>query len=283
MPSNAQHETQVGAVEQEVFEGLSIAWTPAPLWRRTFAYCVDMGLLTLISYIGILALFFIFGALFVGFTTFLGTLPEKISKLGEGSGAIIGILLIAVAVLAFMSIFHIYFVYFEYKNGATPGKKLFGLKVLSINGARLGKAQCWIREIFRYLDNLLIPALVAWGMTDRRQRIGDLASGCMVIWSPSAEKSQSFLYYVEVLKPRLMLPHERKKVLEICYPLFVTKKHNQVSELVLSQLEDFADSVFQGKIPENFKREWKMRFLAEHCLQDSIENNVLSPESPIAK
>lgn len=100
--------------------------------------------------------------------------------------------------------------FFEsYWNGQTPGKRIFGLRVLSINGEPINGLQAVMRNVLRYADLFpllslrifdpiaqefgaeampdvyMIPTLVlgltVMAMTKRFQRLGDLVCGTMVV------------------------------------------------------------------------------------------------------
>lgn len=79
-------------------------------------------------------------------------------------------------------------------NGQTPGKKLIGLRVVTLDGRPINALQAILRNILRSVDSLPtfplvggIPAtcyLVGLGsclMTVRYQRLGDLACGTIVV------------------------------------------------------------------------------------------------------
>lgn len=82
-------------------------------------------------------------------------------------------------------------------NGQTPGKRLLGLRVLSVDGQPITGWQAVLRNVLRTVDAmpLLIPQLAMVGiytatfqiglfstmMTRRAQRLGDLACGTMVV------------------------------------------------------------------------------------------------------
>lgn len=83
-----------------------------------------------------------------------------------------------------------------YCNGQTPGKRLTGLRVVSDEGQPINGWQAVLRNFLRAADSLpailvsdtiAIPVptyllgLLAATMTDRCQRLGDLAAGTMVI------------------------------------------------------------------------------------------------------
>jgi uncharacterized RDD family membrane protein YckC len=88
-----------------------------------------------------------------------------------------------------------YFGLFEtFWNGQTPGKRLMGLRVLSVDGRPINALQAMMRNVLRSVDamplwglsaELSVPfymvALVSMAVSDRYQRLGDLACGTIVV------------------------------------------------------------------------------------------------------
>jgi len=70
-------------------------------------------------------------------------------------------------------------------NGQTPGKRLTHLRVLSVDGQPINAHQAILRNILRAADAQPLfffqVGLVAMTLNDRFQRLGDLASGTMVV------------------------------------------------------------------------------------------------------
>jgi uncharacterized RDD family membrane protein YckC len=72
-------------------------------------------------------------------------------------------------------------------RGQTVGKRLMGLRVVDAQGLRLEPSQVIVRNLLRLLDAL--PALylvggIACVFSRRRQRLGDLAAGTVVVRTP---------------------------------------------------------------------------------------------------
>lgn len=74
------------------------------------------------------------------------------------------------------------------RNGQTPGKAVFGLRVVSADGWPAAPTQHVLRSLLWPLDVLLpVPmpfgllGLVAILLTERRQRLGDLVAGTIVV------------------------------------------------------------------------------------------------------
>ena len=97
---------------------------------------------------------------------------------------------IALMILGFFLLQTFYAALLEWRwDGQTVGKRLLGLRVIDAGGMRLTFPQILMRNLFRALD--LLPAFYALGgvcawLTSKRQRLGDLAAGTVVIAAPPA-------------------------------------------------------------------------------------------------
>lgn len=70
------------------------------------------------------------------------------------------------------------------RSGRTPGKKIVGIRVVPIEGGPLGVGQSISRNLLRLVDMMPIGYLtgsLAILASKRRQRLGDLAAGTIVI------------------------------------------------------------------------------------------------------
>lgn len=78
----------------------------------------------------------------------------------------------------------VYFALWEGRGGRTPGKMVFGLRVVTVTGRPAGFAQAALRNVLRAADVLptgYVAGLVAMALTARAQRLGDLVAGTMVV------------------------------------------------------------------------------------------------------
>jgi uncharacterized RDD family membrane protein YckC len=68
-------------------------------------------------------------------------------------------------------------------DGRTPGKRAMGLRVVRIDGARVGLAESLGRNLLRAVELPLAyaPAILAVALGRRRQRLGDLVAGTLVV------------------------------------------------------------------------------------------------------
>jgi uncharacterized RDD family membrane protein YckC len=92
---------------------------------------------------------------------------------------------LAVVVIAAFLLFYGYFAGFEaFWHGQTPGKRMIGLRVLSVTGRPARIDEAILRNLLRVIDQL--PGVYAIGIVTmlvsaRNQRLGDLAAGTVVV------------------------------------------------------------------------------------------------------
>lgn len=180
-------ETLDTVVSAETPEGIAIELRPAGLGARCFAYLIDQ----LVRFVILYAV-----ALPLSFTGRFGY----------------GILLIVMFLLAW-----IYPVVFELSRwGATPGKRLLGIKVVMDNGLPITPAASLTRNLLRTAD--FLPALYGSGIVSmllRRdfKRLGDIAANTLVVYQPEAAPKVA-LEYVEPRPPvRPLDPQEQATII----------------------------------------------------------------------
>ncbi len=88
--------------------------------------------------------------------------------------------------VAVIAVWFAYFFLSEWLLSATPGKLLAGLTVKTIDGGRINSRQAGIRTLLRIVEvNPFIvgalPAAICVLVTQRRQRIGDVLAGTVVV------------------------------------------------------------------------------------------------------
>jgi uncharacterized RDD family membrane protein YckC len=74
-----------------------------------------------------------------------------------------------------------YFFALESDEGQTIGKKLMKIRVVRADGRPAGMGEVAVRTILRVVDNYLVGMIAMVATGDRRQRIGDLAAGTIVV------------------------------------------------------------------------------------------------------
>ncbi len=68
-------------------------------------------------------------------------------------------------------------------DGQTPGKRALGLRVVRLDGAPVGLGESLVRNALRVVELPLgyAPAVLAVALGSRRQRLGDLVAGTLVV------------------------------------------------------------------------------------------------------
>jgi uncharacterized RDD family membrane protein YckC len=257
-----------GDEQTTVYSGLSVQLKPAPLVKRVVAYCVDLSIISLLFYLVVIAGVF----LFMGSAGVVAMLSQTLdSSIGMAAG--LAALLVILAILLVMMIFHDgYFLYFEYKKGTTPGKKIFGLKVVSLKAGRLSLGQVVLRHLFRYIDcAMIVPGVISVLVTERRQRIGDLVASTLVVHSDEREHKSDFLYLKpedyhllkETLNPGPIPEDVAKAYLRFSYPHYILN-HPADGAVVAHWEREIRNFLPAGA---NLETAVLLRFFAEWCLQ----------------
>ncbi|NTW14239.1 MAG: hypothetical protein HGA31_04390 [Candidatus Moranbacteria bacterium] len=117
----------------------------------------------------------------IAFLVFLAASPVAIALTAagfstDGISTVIKIL--------WYSVTAVYFIWFTYRNGATFGKKIVGIRVISVDGKKMDLSQVLLREIVgKFVSNvtILIGYLMA-GFTKRKQALHDKIAATLVIY-----------------------------------------------------------------------------------------------------
>jgi uncharacterized RDD family membrane protein YckC len=101
-----------------------------------------------------------------------------------------------------------YFFAMESGDGQTVGKKLMKLRVVRTNGSPVGMREVAVRTVLRVVDNYLVGLIVMLATGDRRQRIGDLAAGTIIVdaSAPAAPVAEQAVEAVEADEPAAPAP-----------------------------------------------------------------------------
>jgi uncharacterized RDD family membrane protein YckC len=248
----------------EVFAGLSVQLQRAPLSKRYLALAADLGLISIVTPVVFFALSLL-GAFAYGALASLGV--------GRNVLDVLGIAALVLIVLFSFGSMHAYYIWQEFKQGTTPGKKIFGLRVVSLRGPRLTLGQCALRETLRLVDlGLLFPGLIATLASRKGQRLGDMAAGTMVVWSPEKEREGGHLYlrsdaYAAMLErhPPAVLPRRelQQQCLTFAYSAFVIGRGATTEALQLW------DRIVLEHVPaaQNVDPRSRLLFFAELCFQ----------------
>lgn len=260
-----------------VYDGLSVHLTAAPLGKRTLAYLIDLGVIYAIT-IPLFIVFGFFGAIVFGFWK---TENEGTSK-SAGFAPILLILLALVILLGLAALYHGYFVYYEYKKGATPGKQIFGLRVVSSDGTRMRLGQCVLRDLMRYVDCIMVlPGLLSVLLSKNSQRMGDLMAGTRVVHSNVKENCEMFLYVkhdhyhylYDLLEPSVVPIQFCRKYLERAYNAYVSPTRAPFSRAEVHFWEPQLLEFLPQARNHGLDQTTTMLFFAELCYQTLHTNH----------
>ena len=99
-----------------------------------------------------------------------------------------------VIILAFFVTYTVYNVYFEiFEGGQTIGKRIFGLRVVTLNGRELRPLQSILRNFFRIMD-MLLAAPVFMMLRSDSLRIADILMDTKVIYKKEKEYAANELF-----------------------------------------------------------------------------------------
>lgn len=99
-------------------------------------------------------------------------------------GAVGGRIGTAIATVPTLVVALAYYIYLEGTYGQTLGKKAVGLVVAKADGSDCDFTASAIRNVLRIVDNLIpvyLLGVVAILLTDRNQRVGDIAADTVVV------------------------------------------------------------------------------------------------------
>ncbi|MGH8558054.1 MAG: RDD family protein [Methylococcales bacterium] len=111
-----------------------------------------------------------------------------------------------------------YPVFFElYKQGATPGKRSLGIKVVNDDGTEVTPQSSLIRNLLRGID--FLPLLYGFGLISMLynpdfKRLGDLAAGTLVVYQDKPSATVSIMQEAPRAPPVNLTANEQKAVIE---------------------------------------------------------------------
>lgn len=175
-------------LQLETPEGVELALRTAGPVPRALAFAIDIGIRMLI---------------FLALSMTLGAL-------GKSGG---GILLLAVFILEWF-----YPVLFEiFWDGATPGKRSVGIKVMQDDGSPIRWSSSVLRNLMRTVDFLPLAygiGIVSMLTSAEFKRMGDRAAGTIVVYRSEASTSDLKLEQAAEAPPWPLSPAEQKTIID---------------------------------------------------------------------
>ncbi|ODC05121.1 hypothetical protein BFW38_02005 [Terasakiispira papahanaumokuakeensis] len=197
----------------ETPEGIDFVQSAAGPVPRILAYLIDLGWRLLVYLVLSIATAFIGG---------LGT----------------GFLLIVTFLLEWF-----YPVYFEvYRQGQTPGKRVMQLCVVNTDFTPITFAPSLIRNLLRWADFLplfYLAGLLSMVLSDRFQRLGDLAAGTLVIYRDQALRQARMVDEpIQPLAPAVPLTRDERQGIAL-----LMQRADQVSESRQVELANWLEPI----------------------------------------
>jgi uncharacterized RDD family membrane protein YckC len=231
---------------------IEIDFPISPFHRRMFAYILDT--MTMIIY-GLLC------------NKIAGYLPQK-----NISGNTWLIILIGFPVVFYYPILEIL------TNGQTIGKKIMGIRVITLDGGHASISQYILRWVFRladfpfwifgaialgslpwWLSFLLFSGIACVIISDKSQRIGDIVAGTIVIFTRSSTSWQDTVF-IEV-----------ESNYEARYPQVMQMSDKDINSLktIISTVKKSRNHDLAFRIAERIK--WKLQIQGDQDALDFLE------------
>lgn len=137
-----------------------------------------------------------------------------------------------------------YYIFFEVIwNGQSPGKRLFGIRVIRVDGTPITVSESIIRNLVRLID--LLPTAYGVGVVTmfinpNSRRVGDLAAGTIVIHDRQVDD----LLYFSQLRPGIINTLASKKDIPEGFPVEkVSQNELQIIEEFLARRQSLSNRV----------------------------------------
>lgn len=177
--------------------------------------------------------------------------------------------IIIALLVTFVLQFGYFFLFEVFMKGATPGKKIVGLKVMMANGEPLSATASLIRNFIRIGD--MLPGIYAVGiitvvLTKRYMRVGDLAANTIVVKARDKKNSIAEAPAAPAEHRSLILTQKEEALLVEYY----SRKRDPGNQVNSEVLEAQLYHHFYGKVglvpnlPNNFTRKQYLDKLMEH-------------------
>ncbi len=110
-------------------------------------------------------------------------------------------LIMTLLIIASLPVLLYHFLSETFMNGQSLGKKIVGIKVVKVDGTQAGISSYMLRSLFRIIDIQLLNglvAIIAIPVSDKSQRLGDMAAGTTVIKKNGSVSLRDTILYREI-------------------------------------------------------------------------------------
>ncbi|NLO39572.1 MAG: RDD family protein [Ruminiclostridium sp.] len=171
--------------------------------------------------------------------------------------------------LTFVLQFGYFFLFEVFMKGATPGKKIVGLKVIMANGEPISVTAALIRNFIRIGD--MLPGIYAVGVitvffSSKYMRVGDIAANTVVVKVRKKKNSLAQPSVIPVESRSLILSQKEEALLtEYSYRKQAVKNQINSDALEAQLYHHFYPKVgLVPNLPNNFTRKQYLDKLMEH-------------------
>ncbi len=179
-------------------------------------------------------------------------------------------LYVVIALLAiFITQFGYFFLFEVFMHGATPGKKIVGLKVMMANGEPVSVTASLIRNLIRIGD--MLPGIYAVGvicviLTRRYMRVGDLAANTVVVKARDKKNAVIDPPFASAERRNLILSQKEEALLAEYFSRQQNPRNQIKSDILEAQLyHHFYTKVgLVPNLPDNFTRKQYLDKLMEY-------------------
>jgi len=153
-------------------------------------------------------------------------------------------------------------------NGQSAGKKIMGIKVISLDGNQASFSQYLIRWLFRIVDFSLsgsVVALIMVAVTERKQRLGDLVAGTVLVKTkPRIQMSDTIFHAI----------HEDDY--QVIYPEVINLRDQDIQLIkeILKSVTESGNSILAFQAQQ--KVEQVLNIHSQHTDSKSFLNTVLA-------
>jgi uncharacterized RDD family membrane protein YckC len=116
-------------------------------------------------------------------------------------------------------------------KGRTPGKRMTGIRIVTLRGETPGTGAILIRNLFRLIDSLpmaYVIGLVCTLCTRQHVRIGDLAAGTLLVYEDKIDK-ESLHHATRLAINSRLTPEDQDLLLEILERWNTLERNSRIS------------------------------------------------------
>jgi uncharacterized RDD family membrane protein YckC len=109
--------------------------------------------------------------------------------------------LLTILTIAGLPILLYHFLSETFMNGQSLGKKIMGIKVVKLDGSQPGIGSYILRSVFRIIDIQTmsgVVAIISIALSEKSQRLGDMAAGTTVIRKDSSATLRDTILYRQI-------------------------------------------------------------------------------------